>query len=146
MEGFENIDVDALVNRIPQHMAALQDATERMAKVTGSAEDERRLVYAEYSAEGLRELEIRPKALRLPAEDLSQLVKQVLHEALADFQRNTAEVMNDVFGGSSGPGELLRDPEAAMERLREAEATYDRAFEDVMGEFTRIRRELEDLG
>jgi DNA-binding protein YbaB len=140
---FANIDLDKLLNGAQQQFARMEELQRRMGELVGRAEDKDRLVTVEYAGQGLRELELNPRAMRMASADLADLIKTVTQEAARDLQARTDELMEEVFGKEDNPMRLINDPEAAMATAKEAEATYNRVFEDVMGELDRVRRRLD---
>ncbi|MEW9546972.1 YbaB/EbfC family nucleoid-associated protein [Nonomuraea sp. NPDC050783] len=137
---FAKIDIDKLLAGMDDQFNRLGEFQRAAGDVVGRAEEENGMVVVEYGQNGVRELELHPKAMRLGSAELADLIKATLAEAVADYQRRFAELMAGVFGESGNP---LADPEAALEEVKRAEAIHDRAFTDVMGELDRIRRRLE---
>ncbi|MEV7009919.1 YbaB/EbfC family nucleoid-associated protein [Streptosporangium sp. NPDC051022] len=121
----------------------MEEFHREVAGLTGRAQDEDGLVTVTYAAEGLRDLDLHPKAMRLSSGELAERIRLTVHEAAKDLQEQVDAAMSRAFGEENNPMRLLGDPEAALGRVREAEAAYDRTFEDVMGELDRIRRRLE---
>ncbi|MER6943400.1 YbaB/EbfC family nucleoid-associated protein [Nonomuraea sp. NPDC000554] len=140
---FANIDIDKLLKTADGQFAQMEELQKTMADLVGRAQDEDGLVVVEYSAEGLHELELHPKAMRLSSGELAEMIKEVVREAAADLQKQVSEAMGEVFGEEDNPMKFINDPEAALEQVRSAEASYNRTFEDVMGELDRIRRRLD---
>ncbi|MEV4110562.1 YbaB/EbfC family DNA-binding protein [Nonomuraea sp. NPDC049695] len=139
---FGNIDMDRLLHSVDQQIAKAEELEKAMAKLVGRAEDEDHLVLVEYAQEGLRTLEIRPKGMRLGAAELSEKIKATVQDAVADLHRLSSELMAEMFGAAS-PMRMVEDSAAMLKQVKRAEASYDRAFEDVMGELDRIRRDLD---
>ncbi|WP_113700926.1 YbaB/EbfC family nucleoid-associated protein [Nonomuraea lactucae] len=140
---FANIDIDKLLKTADGQFARIEELQKTMTSVVGRAQDEDGLVSAEYAAEGLRELELHPKAMRLSSAELAEKVKEVVREASDDLQKQVSEAMGEAFGEEENPMRLIKDPDAALDQVRSAEAAYNRTFEDVMGELDRIRRRLD---
>ncbi|MBB6350664.1 YbaB/EbfC family nucleoid-associated protein [Nonomuraea muscovyensis] len=140
---FANIDIDKLLKTADGQFARMEELQKTMSTVVGRAQDEDGLVTAEYAAEGLRELDLHPKAMRLGSSELAEKVKQVVRDASEDLQQKISEAMGEVFGEEDNPMRFIKDPDAALEQVRSAEAAYNRTFEDVMGELDRIRRRLD---
>lgn len=147
MQGFgdfANIDIDKLLRKADEHFARMEEFHKDMGSYVGRAQDEHGMVVVEYGQEGLRELYLHPKALRLPSGDLADLIKTAVKDATQDLQRQITEGMNAAFGDSEdNPMQYINDPEAATKHLKAAEAAYNRTFDDVMGELDSIRRRLE---
>ncbi|MFI6918575.1 YbaB/EbfC family nucleoid-associated protein [Nonomuraea spiralis] len=140
---FGNIDMDRLLHSVDEQLNKSDELQKGMTALVGRGEDEAHLVLVEYAQEGMRTLEIRPKAMRLSAAELSERIRAAFQEATADLQRQAEELMTELFGASGNPMRLMENPEQALRGVRQAEASYERAFEDVMGELDRIRRDLD---
>ncbi|MEV4395646.1 YbaB/EbfC family nucleoid-associated protein [Nonomuraea sp. NPDC049607] len=141
---FANIDIEKLLKGADQQFARMEEFQEKMDSFVGRAQDEQGLVTVECGHEGVRELQLHPKGLRLASGELADLIKTALNDATADLQRQVAEGMSETFGDSEdNPMTYLRNPDAALNQIKEAESAYNRTFEDVMGELDRIRRRLE---
>ncbi|GAA4518920.1 MULTISPECIES: YbaB/EbfC family DNA-binding protein [Nonomuraea] len=140
---FANIDIEKLLKGMDDQIARLEKFQRGAGDCVGRAEDEDGLVTVEYDQTGLRELNLHPKAMRLASGELADLIKVVLAEAVADFQVKFTEMAGEAFGERGNPMKLATDPSSALNDIKNAEAAYDRAFTDVMGELDRIRRRLE---
>ncbi|MBG0815327.1 YbaB/EbfC family DNA-binding protein [Planomonospora sp. ID82291] len=136
---FANIDVDKLLNMRFDQVQGVQKA---VAELVGRAEDESGLVAVEYGSQGLSELELHPKAMRLSAGELAEMIKATVRAAAGDFNTRFEDLMDEAFGGPGGLSREARDPEALQDRVKEMEAAYDRTINDVMGELDRIRHRL----
>lgn len=140
---FANIDIDKLLKAADGQFARIEELQKTMTTVVGRAQDEDGLVTVEFGSEGLRELELHPKAMRLGSAELADRIKQVVRDANEDLQRQVSEAMGEAFGEDDNPMRFVKDPEAALHQVKAAEAAYNRTFEDVMGELDRIRRRLD---
>lgn len=140
---FGNIDMDRLLNSMDEQLSKSEELQKAMSALVGRGEDEGHLVVVEYAQEGLRTLDIHPKAMRLSAAELSERIKEAIAAATADLQRQADELLTEIFGVHGNPMRMLENPDRALREVRKAEASYERAFEDVMGELDRIRRELD---
>ncbi|GGO83008.1 hypothetical protein GCM10012289_75570 [Nonomuraea cavernae] len=140
---FANIDIEKLIKTADGQFAQVEELQKTMATLVGRAQDEDGLVTVEFATEGLKELELHPKAMRLSSGELAEKLKETIREASDDLQRQVSESMGEVFGEEDNPMNFVKDPEAALHQVRSAEAAYNRTFEDVMGELDRIRRRLD---
>ncbi|MEU8247156.1 YbaB/EbfC family nucleoid-associated protein [Nonomuraea sp. NPDC048916] len=140
---FANIDIEKLIKTADGQFARVEELQKTVATLVGRAQDEDGLVTVEFAAEGLRELELHPKAMRLSSGELAEKIKETIRMASDDLQRQMSDAMGEVFGEEDNPMRFVNDPEAALSQVRSAEAAYNRTFEDVMGELDRIRRRLD---
>ncbi|MGW4797685.1 YbaB/EbfC family nucleoid-associated protein [Nonomuraea sp. NPDC004297] len=147
MQGFgefANIDIDKLLKGADGQLARMEESQKNLESCVGRARDEQGLVTVECGQEGVRELYLHPKALRLSTGDLADLIKTALNDATQDLNVQVTEVMNAAFGDSDdSPTAYVTNPDAALKKIKEAESSYNRTFDDVMGELERIRRRLE---
>lgn len=137
---FAKIDLEQLLKGADRQLALLGTFEERVASCVGRAQDEDGFVTVEYGQEGVRELQLHPKAMRLSSGELSELIKVVLRDATADFQHRLTEEAGELFGEDGNP---FADPTAALAKVAEIQPLHDRAFDDVMGRLDQIRRRLE---
>ncbi|WP_219467197.1 YbaB/EbfC family nucleoid-associated protein [Nonomuraea rhizosphaerae] len=140
---FANIDIEKLLKGADEQFARIEELQKNMAELVGRSQDDDGLVTVEYASEGLRELQLHPKAMRLSSGELADLIKEQLQKAATDLQQQVAQAMGDTFGEDENPMKYVDNPEAAMSKIKEAESAYNRTFEDVMGELDRIRRRLD---
>ncbi|MCK2221295.1 YbaB/EbfC family DNA-binding protein [Actinomadura sp. ATCC 31491] len=137
---FAKIDIDKLLKGMDDQLGRLGEFQKRAGECVGRAEDENGFVSVEYGQNGVQELTLHPKAMRLSSGELAELIKATLADATSDYQRAFGELMTEVFGEAGNP---LTSSRAALEDLERVEKIHDRAFHDVMGELDRIRRRLQ---
>ncbi|WP_433244245.1 YbaB/EbfC family nucleoid-associated protein [Streptosporangium sp. CA-135522] len=140
---FANIDVEKLLKGADEQFARMEEMQKSMADLVGRAEDDDGLVTVEYASEGIRELQLHPKAMRLSAGELAEKIKVVVADAAQDLQKQVNEVMAELFGEEDNPMSYINDPEKAINQIKDAEDAYNRTFDDVMGELDRIRRRMD---
>ncbi|MEU5864818.1 YbaB/EbfC family DNA-binding protein [Nonomuraea sp. NPDC047529] len=138
-----DIDMDRLLNNMDEQLSKSEELQKAMSALVGRGEDDGHLVLVEYGQEGLRTLDIQPKAMRLSAVELSERIKVAVDLATVDLQRQADALLTQMFGESGNPMRMLENPDQALRQIRKAEASYERAFESTMQEFDRIRRELD---
>lgn len=140
---FANIDIDKLLKGADEQFARMEELQKTMPSLVGKAQDDDGLVTVECGSEGLRDLRLHPKAMRLSSGELAELIKVVLRDASIDLQKQISGAMGDAFGEEDNPMQFIENPDAALDKIKEAESAYNRTFEDVMGELDRIRRRLD---
>ncbi|MEU6778004.1 YbaB/EbfC family nucleoid-associated protein [Nonomuraea angiospora] len=140
---FGALDIDRILRNADQQMARAGEFQKVLQDLTGHAQDEDGFVKAECGSTGLKELFLHPKAMRLNSADLAERIKAVIAEANADLQRRISEEMGNVFGEENNPMRFAQNPEGGLELVRQAEAAYNRTYEDLMGELDRIRQRME---
>ncbi|MCO5985089.1 YbaB/EbfC family nucleoid-associated protein [Actinoallomurus spadix] len=146
MEGFNppgDLDIDKLIRLSQEYEARSQELQERMASLEGYAESERGMVKVTCTVNGgVSDLEITPRAMRLPAAELAEVIKELIREAGEDLQARTNELMAELFGEENSPDALQRRVEAAGHAMDNAAAAFERAVDDTAGELERIQKRL----
>ncbi|TMR96076.1 YbaB/EbfC family nucleoid-associated protein [Nonomuraea basaltis] len=140
---FAKIDLEKLMSGMDKQFALMEEFQENLGTCVGRAQDEDGYVTVECGQEGVQELELHPKAMRLSSGELAELIKTVLHDAMADFQAKMFEAAGDVFGEEDNPLAIMKDPQPAIDKMKRADAMHDRAHQDVMGQLDQIRRRME---
>ncbi|MEU6713225.1 YbaB/EbfC family nucleoid-associated protein [Nonomuraea sp. NPDC046802] len=139
---FGALDFDKILKNAEGQMSRMAELQTSVAELVGRAEDEDGLVIVEFAGGGLKELTLHPKAMRLTSGELAERIKIVIDEASADLQRKMNEMFEEAFG-EDNPMRFGTDPEGSMEMVRQAEAAYNRTFEDLMGQLEQIRKRME---
>jgi DNA-binding protein YbaB len=139
---FGALDFDRILKNADQQMSRVVELQTTMGELVGRAEDEDGLVSVEFAGGGLKELTLHPKAMRLTSGELAERIKLLIGEATADLRRQMGEMFEEAFG-EENPMRFSNDPQGAMEQVRQAEAAYDRTFQDLMGQLDRIRNRME---
>lgn len=129
-----------------EHQAELQKAEDLQLKIgeivgTASSEDERiRVVFSE--VDGIRELTVDPRAMRLPSDELAEEVKRLTNAAKSDGQAQIQKLLDETFNDGAAP-----DPAEVGEQVAELREMLDGFMQDTMrmdgeltGIFDRMRR------
>ncbi|MEU6407430.1 YbaB/EbfC family nucleoid-associated protein [Microbispora sp. NPDC046933] len=140
--GFDDFDMERFRERADARMAAVERLQTTLSSLVGRARDEDGLVSVEFSGQGLSELELHPKAMRLSSGELADRIKETVRAASDDLYRQMNRAMAEVLGQEGDQARFLDDPEAVLAQVREAETAFDRTAEDVLGELDRISRRL----
>ncbi|WP_049570649.1 YbaB/EbfC family nucleoid-associated protein [Nonomuraea sp. SBT364] len=139
---FGGIDPERILQNAERQMARVAELQQAIAKTVGRAEDEDGLVRVELGAAGLQELFLHPKAMRLTSGELAERVKATFAEAAADQRRQMSEAMEELYG-EDNPMRFAGDPDGVLEQARQAEALYNKTFEDLSGQLDRIVQRME---
>ncbi|MEV7803902.1 YbaB/EbfC family DNA-binding protein [Microbispora sp. NPDC088329] len=140
--GFDDFDMERFRERADARIDAVERLQGTLSSLVGRARDEDGLVGVEFSARGLSELELHPKAMRLSSGELAERIKETVRAASDDLYRQMNRTMAEVLGQEGDQARFLDDPEAVLAQVREAESAFDRTAEDVLGELDRISRRL----
>lgn len=146
MDDYQNvphIDIGRLLKTVEHQVSQAEEAQKAVAAIVGRASDVDGLVHVEYGPQGLQQLDLRPKAMRLSSGELAEKIKATVQAAAENLQTQVEEAMAEVYGEEDNPMRFLKDPDAVMDQLRSAEAAYDRTFDSVMGELQAINRRLD---
>jgi DNA-binding protein YbaB len=138
-----NLDIEKLIRVSEEHSAKVKDMQERAAELKGRAEtDDRRIKVTCTATGGVSDIDIDPRAMRMPAKDFAETLKRLIHEAQADLHRRLSELMAETYGEAANPMALAQNQEAVQERIQQAAAAYDRTLDDAMTELQRIAKQL----
>ncbi|MGI5161058.1 YbaB/EbfC family nucleoid-associated protein [Microbispora sp. CA-102843] len=140
--GFDDFDMERFRERADARMAAVERLQVTLSSLVGRARDVDGLVSVEFSGQGLSELELHPKAMRLSSGELADRIKDTMRAASDDLYRQMNQAMAEVLGQEGDQARFLDDPEAVLAQVREAESAFDRTADDVLGELDRISRRL----
>jgi DNA-binding protein YbaB len=138
-----NLDLEKLIRISEQHSTKVKEMQERAAELTGRAESkDRRVKVACTVAGGVTDIEIDPRAMRMPAAEFAEILKTLIREANADLQRQLSELMAETYGEAANPMTLIENQEAVQEKIQAAAAAYDRTLDDAMSELDKIAKQL----
>jgi len=104
-------DAPVLARQAEQRIAQAADVQRRVASMVGRAESPDGHVMAGYgSAQGLLELHLDPRAMRMPSADLAATILRVADAARQDLARQIQQAVRETYGDAFDPMEALRDP------------------------------------
>jgi hypothetical protein len=126
----------AVVDAVQGEAARAASARQQVADVTGSAESDDGLLRAAVDAGGLCELDIDPRAMRLPSVDLAAAVVAVSRRAEADLGHRRAERLRDL-GVHTPPVDL----DESLARLQQLRSLVESGHGDMRAVFERFQRE-----
>lgn len=129
-EGFERFQRD-----MEQSMGDLNKMQERIKEAVGKGEAAEGRIRAEYKSEGgLTALDLDPRALRLPAVELSAEIRAAVNAAAEDFQRQVREASSSMFKMPENPADAI-DVSGAL-------ASLDKISNGFAGQMKELAREL----
>lgn len=130
-------EVETLLRDAEQRAGRIRELSERTAALVGTGQAaDGRVTVTWTSADGLSDVSIDPRAMRMASADLADAFAAAVRDALADLRRQVREVMTDVFGSSAG------GPEESRGKLHQAQEAFSRRMNDVVGELERARHTL----
>ncbi len=135
-------DAEQRMRASTDRLARMEELTAALAELVGRAEGADGTVRVEHGSTGLRELVIDPKAMRLPAAELSSTITTALAAAEADFRQQAQQALVDA---DLVPSEQSRRERVAavQAQLAEAQQAYSasvRAAAQRIDEATRAGR------
>ncbi|GAA2427011.1 hypothetical protein GCM10010191_44660 [Actinomadura vinacea] len=123
-----------------RHLGILAEAGKTQV---GVAESEDGYIRVEYGTTGVSVLEINPRALRLPSEDLAASIKRTTNAAIQNLQTKFNEVVAEL-GIAANPDEYLENPELAREKIQDARERFTQSMGQASESMQRLLRSLED--
>ena len=119
-----------------QRLGDFQSLRPVLAGLTGRAEAADGQVVVEWTAQGLSELELNPRAMRLPSSDLAEAIKAALRDAIADLREKTRAALSDAGIGASSAlsagevqAQLAQLRERTIDGARQTVSELDRAMQ-----------------
>jgi DNA-binding protein YbaB len=138
-----NLDIEKLVRISEEHSARVKEMQERAVELKGYAESkDRRITVTCTTNGGVSDIDIDPRAMRMPAAEFAETLKALIREANADLQKQLSELMAETYGEAANPMALVQNQEAVQDRIQQAAAAYDRTLDDAMSELERIAKQL----
>jgi DNA-binding protein YbaB len=129
-------------------VAGMQGA---MAELRGRAESRDGRVRAVYAQDqGLAEVELDPRAMRMSAAELGQVIVEVSGEAKRDLERQIKELMDETLTQQDltpdDLKEMFEEPSGLTETLGSMGKIFDGATKEVEGILDQIRRMMGTTG
>jgi DNA-binding protein YbaB len=131
---------DNISRQIDQAEAMMRDAESRLGKfqslraeltdLVGHAESADGYVVVEWSGGGLSDLQLNPRAMRLPSDELAEAIKTAIRDARTDLGEKTQAALN-AAGLEREPLPSLDDVRAQLGQMREQ--SIDSARKTVTG-------------
>jgi DNA-binding protein YbaB len=125
---------ERFLRNMEQSTSEFTELQERINEVVGKGEAADGRITAEYTTkEGLSALQLDPRALRLPAEELSQEIRAAVNAAAKDFQSQVTEMSGKLFGAPGDPKAQV-DPAEAMAKLDQIGNAFAGQMKDLVRE------------
>ena len=139
-----NIDPDRALEDAQRKAEMLSGIQDELTTVVGRAESPDGHVQAAFSAsEGLTELVLNPRVMRMASVDLAEQIKNVIQEAAQDMQRQlTAQMTRWFEGEGENPMDFVSDPQKSDAKIRDIQQSLTNTLNDLNGEMERMRRKL----
>ncbi|HEY7050306.1 MAG TPA: hypothetical protein VH373_24035 [Jatrophihabitantaceae bacterium] len=121
---------EAMMREAEARLGNFQSIRPALADLVGRGEAADGQVAVEWNTQGLAELELNPRVMRMPSVDLAEAIKEAIRSARADLSEKTRAVMRDAGVGNE-PAPSIDEVRAQLGRLREQ--TVDTARQTVSG-------------
>jgi DNA-binding protein YbaB len=119
-----------------QRLARIQEIQEAAVSAVGQAASEDERIKVSFNeAEGVRKIELDPRALRMASEDLAEEIARLVNEARKDAQQQVQQLMRD----QAQDGTV--DPQAFLAKMPDIE----RSIGDLMQETQTMTTQLMDM-
>jgi DNA-binding protein YbaB len=114
----------------------------RLSEVTGHGTDDRGMVRVSLGMGGtLDDVQVDPRAMRFPSQDLAEAFRQAHRAATQDMQERLAEAQREAFGGELLSG-LLDGSRSPDEVLGDMQRSVQSGIDASLDEIERLRRRL----
>ena len=121
---------EAMMREAEARLGNFQSIRPALVDLVGRGEAADGQVAAEWGTDGLAELELNPRVMRMPSTDLADAIKEAIRAARADLSEKTRAVLRDAGVGNEAPPSI-DEVRAQLGRLREQ--TVDTARQTVSG-------------
>lgn len=139
-----NLDIEKLLRLAEEYTKRSEEMQEKAAALKGEAATQDGRVRVTCTvADGVSDLHIDPRAMRFPAKNLAETIKQLIHEATADLQEKMRALMTETYGEENNPMNIADQRDAMREAIDRAAENYDRVLTDALGQLEHIRRQME---
>jgi DNA-binding protein YbaB len=128
-----------------EQLAKAEELQRRIETVTGTAtSSDERIAVSFSEANGVQDLVLDPRVLRMPSEDLAAEIVRLVNAARTEAHGQIQQVMNETLGDGGRP-----DPEQIGEQAAELQRSLDELMRDTMrmdGELTDVFDRMRRLG
>lgn len=121
---------EAMMREAEARLGNFQSIRPALVDLVGRGEAADGQVAAEWGTDGLAELELNPRVMRMPSTALADAIKEAIRAARADLSEKTRAVLRDAGVGNEAPPSI-DEVRAQLGRLREQ--TVDTARQTVSG-------------
>ncbi|TNY36601.1 YbaB/EbfC family nucleoid-associated protein [Thermomonospora catenispora] len=123
--------------------AKSQELTRKSAELVGRAESPDGRVEVEWTHErGLAGLRIGPRAMRSSSTELAELIVTTAQVAEDDLRAQADALTEELFGPDGDPLEVLEDPEAVQDKIKELQDGFHGTLQDATALPENLRRTL----
>lgn len=132
----ENNEYEQVMAEAAERIEAVRGLGNQMAEVRGEGESaEGRVRVTTMPGGTLDTLEIDPRAMRMPSEDLAASIMEAAKKAADDGLKKSGELMESVLPGAGASIMNLSDPEKVADEKQESDETINAIVESLRSGF-----------
>lgn len=142
--GFmSNLDAEELLRESRERADKAQKIQRDIADLVGRAETpDGRIRVSCKPREGVDQLEIDPRAMRLSSTELADTIKSLIRQARQDLDRQTEKIVGDAYGEGGDPREILKNKEDIQEMVDGFQNVFANATQNANSMLDQIRQTL----
>ncbi|WP_067795642.1 YbaB/EbfC family nucleoid-associated protein [Actinomadura formosensis] len=133
-------DLGALADSAQQFAANSEDLRRRIDELETEAESADGRVKARWTSAGLAGVDLDPRALRMAAADLGELITETVQDAQRKFERQAAELTTDSFGPNGDPMAAPPSAEEAAAFITDMHSTFEGTLQETTAIIDNMRR------
>jgi DNA-binding protein YbaB len=138
------LEIERMTKHAQQQAAHAAELQQRLAGMVGHAETPDGRVRLSFSPdEGLPELRIDPRAMRLGSDELAETIREVVLQAVRDLERRKRDAAKAAFGDDFDPESARPDSDTVQSALEGISEVVEYAGRDVTALMDRLRGRLE---
>lgn len=131
--------LESMAAESTEYFRKAQEVQRRVTEIVGTAATEDGQIKVAWRGDGPSDLEIHPRAMRMPSGELAQTIMRLIHAARADVQRRRDEIMAEVYG-EENPADLAVDPEVMQRSLEAMRLSFTGAVDESMDLIKQLQR------
>jgi DNA-binding protein YbaB len=138
-----DMDFGRLLRQSQERMQKLAAVQEQTAGLTGRAETpDGRIKVASTAGDPLAELQIDPRAMRMPAEDLAAAIRDTVRLARRDLEERVERITSEQYGEEDNPLNALGNTEELQRNLNDMQSMFQRTGQDAQTMLEDLQRML----
>ncbi|MEV0403933.1 YbaB/EbfC family nucleoid-associated protein [Actinoallomurus sp. NPDC050550] len=138
------LDIAGLADQAQDQASKAAELQRRISGLVGHAETADGRIRLSFSPdEGLSELRIDPRAMRLGSEELAETIRELTRQAMRDLAGRKQEAARELFGIDFEPEAAKPDPEAMRRALHGVSAVVESTGQEMLTLVERLRRGVE---
>jgi len=136
-------EAESTMRTAEEQLQSFQSVAPQLADLVGRAETADGRVAVEWTAQGMRSLELDPRAMRLPCVDLAAEIQKAVGDAMLDLRDRTRAVFADAGLATAGQNYSLDQVRGQLESMRRLTMDSARRAADDIGRAQRMRQDVD---